>query len=256
MPGTTPGIFIYIVFGTTRSSRQKVAKLIPHWLKLPSGGLRSCFTRITKKHSLASSTETLPTHEERGDSAGGITVQRSLTVTSAARTARSSQLYVSGGSGSGAESSESSDIWLKELTPKRSHSTLSTSQSSAKKPLPPLPLSNKAATFNTTVPAGLPPPLPLARLLASPVPVSAFNNRMHLAEIEEKDDDESMSRTTTADSLRVPYHEDRCAEHSDDSGPILPIQRPEVRFSQDVIDAVRRASGRNRHSRNFSRPGL
>lgn len=235
MPGTTPGIFIYVVFGTTRSSRQKVAQV---WQKATHCVQEIWSSSIRRKPA---SSEQLPAYVE-----GRITVQRSLTVTSAAR-GQASRMYDE------ENLSESSDIWMKDITDtkvKRSKSAMSMAASSMKPlPLPPMSANNKPA-FKTTVSSG-------PTRAAPDVPVSAFNK---MTGIEEKSNPRAggfspLSRATTSDSLRVPDDfEHLGTEHSDDSGPILPIQRPEVRFSKDVYDAVKRASGRDRRSKNFSRP--
>lgn len=238
IPGTTPGIFLFIVFGTTRSSRQKIKELLPkQWQE--SSPL-SCFGR--RPHPDPSS-------------GTGITIQRSLTVTSAART-RASHLY------DNEDLSEStSDIWMKDMPPphKRADSALSF-QIANMKPLPLAPGSpSSGGGLRTTVTCSSGTPTKKSPGMVATV--TAFNE---LAPIEERRRRKSMdgglsalSRTTTNESLQVPDEYDRLGvEHSDDSGPILPIQRPEVRFSKDVVEIVRQAGGRVRHSRNFSRPKI
>ncbi|KAJ4389625.1 hypothetical protein N0V93_007096 [Gnomoniopsis smithogilvyi] len=222
IPGTTPGIFLFIVFGTTRASRQKMVDLIPKkWQNSP---ILCC----GRRH------DTKPTGET------GITIQRSLTVTSASRT-RASRMYDQ------EDLSESSDVWMQDLT-KRSDSAMSFQIANMK----PLPLTPSGSGLRTTVTC--------SSNSSKRSPGVGTTTFTELSAIEEKrnSDGFALSRTTTSESLQVPDDYSRLgAEHSDDSGPILPIQRPEVRFAKNVVtvvDNVRQASGRARQSRNFSRP--
>lgn len=224
LPGTTPGIFLFIVFGTTRASRQKIADLVP---------------KSWRESSLPCCGRRRPTNPPND---GGITIQRSLTVTSASRT-RASRID------DDEDMSETSDIWLKDL-PKRSDSGVSF-QIANMKPLPLTP--SNASGIRTTITCN-------SKNTSKRSPVVGISPFRDLSSIDEKDDleRETISRATTNESLQVPDDYSR-AEHSDDSGPILPIQRPEVRFAKNVttvVDSVRQAGGKVRHSRNFSRPKM
>lgn len=224
IPGTTPGIFLFIVFGTTRASRQKIANLVPK--KWQNSRLMCCGRR----------------QDTRLPSDSGITIQRSLTVTSAART-RASRVYDDD------NLSETSEIWMNDLS-KRSDSAMSFQIANMK----PLPLAPSGSALRTTVTC--------SSNSTKRSPIGSITTTKDLSAIEEKEDSSGfqMSRTTTSESLQVPDDLYRLgAEHSDDSGPILPIQRPEVRFANSVVtvvDNVRQASGRVRHSKNFSRPKI
>ncbi|KAJ4407282.1 hypothetical protein N0V82_009951 [Gnomoniopsis sp. IMI 355080] len=230
IPGTTPGIFLFIVFGTTRASRQKLANLVPkNWQNSPI--LRCCGRR--------------PEGTKSSSRENGITIQRSLTVTSAART-RASRIYDQ------ENLSESSDVWMKDLT-KRSDSSSSFRTAANMKPLPLAPSSGSG--LRTTITCS--PNSTQRSPIVGTIPLSFHKD---LSTIEEKDNSGGfeMSRSTTADSLQLPDDYARLgSEHSDDSGPILPIQRPEERFAKNVanvVDNMRQASGRVRQSRNFSLP--
>lgn len=210
------------MFGTTRASRQKIKDLLPKSWKGSS-----CLWCGRRQ-------QTKPAGET------GITIQRSLTVTSMAR-ARASRIDDE------ENLSESSDIWMKDLT-KRSDSVMSIQISNMK----PLPL----------VPGGVKTTVTSSANSKKRSPGGAIASFKDLSAIETKrnSDGLALSRSTTNESLQVPDDYNRLgAEHSDDSGPILPIQRPEVRFSKNVVtvvDNMRQASGKVRHSRNFSRPKI
>jgi hypothetical protein len=84
------------------------------------------------------------------------------------------------------------------------------------------------------------------------------SNVRELTSIEEKDSvgGGALTRTNTDDSLRVPDIQGLGTEHSDDSGPILPIQGHEVRLSRDMF-TLNNESSRNKGDRkpmNFLRP--
>lgn len=216
MPGTTPGIFIFVVFGTTASSRKKLANLLipKSWRESP----RCCFGG---RKSRSSTPDPLSSRE------GGITVKRSLTVTSTSRL-RAGQAHDD-------DYSEPSMISMDDLT-RRSDSTRSV-QISYMKPLPLTPGSPPTSRFNTptkdTSGRG-----------------GTTSNVRELTSIEEKDSvgGGALTRTNTDDSLRVPGIQVLGAEHSDDSGPILPIQGHEVRLSRDMF-AMNGGGSRNRGDR-------
>lgn len=203
MPGTTPGIFIFVVFGTTASSRKKLANLLipKSWRDSP----RCCFGGRKSRSS---------TPDPLSLGQGGITIKRSLTVTSTSRL-RAGQVHDD-------DFSEPSMISMDDLT-RRSDSTRSV-QISYMKPLPLTPGSPPTSRFNT--------------------PTKDYSGRggtssnvRELTSIEEKDSVRggALTRTNTDDSLRVPGMQVLGAEHSDDSGPILPIQGHEVRLSRDMF---------------------
>lgn len=203
MPGTTPGLFIFVVFGTTASSRKKLTNLlIPKSWRESS---RRCFGR-------SKSRSTTPDPLSSGD--GGITVKRSLTVTSTSRL-RAAQAHDD-------DYSEPSIISMDDLT-RRSESTRSV-QISYMKPLPLTPGSPPTSRFNT--------PTKDASSRGG-----TTSNVRELMSIEEKDSvvGGALTRTNTDDSLRVPGMQVLGTEHSDDSGPILPIQGHEVRLSRDMF---------------------
>ncbi|ROV94061.1 hypothetical protein VMCG_08219 [Cytospora schulzeri] len=230
MPGTTPGIFLFVVFGTTASSRRKLADLFSResWHEWLDGFC--CF-----KNRRSSPT---PTGGLLND--GGIHVERSLTITSASR-GHSSQVLDD-------PYSDPSQISMSDL-PKRPASARSL-QMSYMKPLPltPQPPSSR---FRTTATSGS----------SSPAGHGWTTTRIRdLAAIEEKSTaSDTLTRTNSDDSLRVPddYHT-LGPEHSDDSGPILPIQRQEVRFSREnlYINRARSRSLADDKYSNFSRPGI
>lgn len=250
MPGTTPGIFLYIVFGTTAASRQKTKDLLlPEWLRDALAGFLNRFCCCCGGCCLRPRSTTSPSGGKHLDQTayteGGITVERSLTITSASRINRTTSTYEDD------EFSNLSDISLGELN-KRPDSTLRSYQISRMKPLPLAP-QTPISKFTTTVShgggglIGRPPPPPPE--ITNP----AFGGG--LSAIEEKSimDSGLITRTNSDDSLRVPddYH-GLGPEHSDDSGPILPIQKPEVRFSTEIFYSSRERG--ERQSKNFSRP--
>lgn len=223
MPGTTPGIFIFVVFGTTASSRKKLANLL-----IPRSWRES--SRCLGRHKSRSSTPDLLTSGE-----GGITVKRSLTVTSTSRL-RPSAAHED-------EFSDPSMISMDDLT-QRSDSTQSV-QISYMKPLPLTPGTPPTSRFNT----------PTKDMSGRGATASKVRE---LTSIEEKDSvgGGALTRTNTDDSLRVPDIQVLGTEHSDDSGPILPIQGHEVRLSRDMF-TMSREDNRNkadRRSTNFLRP--
>lgn len=300
MPGTTPGIFIYVVFGTTAASRQKFKeKFYPKsWLEggSPSSG-GCCFGRNKKQSNNTATRE--------NDGGGGIHVERSLTITSASRM-RASQAYEYDDD----QFSDPSDISMSDL-PKRPDSSREI-QIGYMKSLPLAPNNNNnktavvapASKFTTRTVAGGPLTSHFIRGNINSSKQPQMSNTSHpafggggggslgLSAIEEKssvgdasvvsrsithtpnsdleggyiDDFGLISRTNTDDSLRVPddYLHGMGPEHSDDSGPILPIQRPEVRFAPDIYGygptttttttSTTRTSKRDRMSKNFSRP--
>ncbi|KAK2595868.1 hypothetical protein N8I77_013660 [Diaporthe amygdali] len=224
MPGTTPGIFIFVVFGTTASSRKKLANLLipKSWRE----SQRFCLGRRKRK---SSEPDALSLRE------GGITVKRSLTVTSTSRL-RANPAHDD-------EFSEPSMISMDDLT-KRSESSRSV-QISYMKPLPKTPDTPPISRFNT----------PTKGASAD----GATANVRELTSIEEKDSTGGggLTRTNTDESLQVPDIHVLGTEHSDDSGPILPIQGRELRLSRDMFtmdrDRRRNSAGEGR-SKNFSRP--
>ncbi|POS73590.1 hypothetical protein DHEL01_v208027 [Diaporthe helianthi] len=204
MPGTTPGIFIFLVFGTTTSSRKKLANLL-----IPRNWRESstcCFGR--RKSQTRPSTPELLTSGERG-----ITVKHSLTVTSSSRL-RPRPAHED-------DFPRHSIISLDDLT-RRQDSTQSVHISSMK-PLPLTPGSPPTSRFNT----------PIKEISSSGGTTSIVRE---LNSCEEKDGVRggSLTRTNTDDSFRVPNMQVLGTEHSDDSGPILPIQGHDVRHSRDV----------------------
>lgn len=226
MPGTTPGLFIFVVFGTTASSRKKLANLLipKSWRESP----RCCFGG---RKSRSSTADPLSSRE------GGITVKRSLTVTSTSRL-RAGQAHDD-------DYSEPSMISMDDLTTRRSDSTRRSVQISYMKPLPLTPGSPPTSRFNTPTKD------------ASGRGGTTSNVR-ELMSIEEKDSvgGGALTRTNTDDSLRVPGIQVLGTEHSDDSGPILPIQGHEVRRSRDMF-TMNGGGSRNkgvRKSMNFSKP--
>lgn len=231
MPGTTPGIFIFVVFGTTASSRKKLANLlIPRgWRESP----RCCFGGRKSRSST-------PGPLSSGE--GGITVKRSLTVTSTSRL-RAGQVHDD-------DYSEPSMISMDDLTTRRSDSTRSV-QISYMKPLPLTPGSPPTSRFNTPTKDG--------SSRGGGGGGGATSNVRELTAIEEKDSVRgggALTRSNTDDSLRVPDIQVLGAEHSDDSGPILPIQGREVRLSRDMF-GTNGGGSRNkgdRRSMNFLRP--
>lgn len=245
MPGTTPGIFVFIVFGTTASSRQKLAAaarqfMPPQWRGASTRGCLPCFGHRGAKRRSSVAPE-LPVAGARGT--GEITIERSLTITSANRFRGSSGKY------SEDDLSDPGDIWMSDLPGKRSDS--SASSQDRMKPLPNTPAGGggvPSSRFRTVTTCGL-SNAPAEN--AAPAAVSPLSGR--LAVIDERSNASGgyMSRPTTGDSLQVPddYHS-MDPEHSDDSGPILPIQRHEVRFSMDVSEPGRGS----RQLKNFSRP--
>lgn len=82
-----------------------------------------------------------------------------------------------------------------------------------------------------------------------------------LAAIEERSSSASavtLMRTNSDDSLRVPDdYRATGSENSDDSGPILPIQRQEVQFPRETfyVNGARSQSLADEKYSSFSRPG-
>lgn len=235
MPGTTPGIFMYIVFGTTAASRQKVAaafsRALPH-------SLLCCLHRgPTAQGTLLPTTST---HTNANGTAqpsnGKITIERSLTITSTNRSHPQGKLADED------DFSDPTDIWMSDIP----------LDSNRMKPLPLAPRGAPVVVTTTSFgPARSPVDFtadPRARRLRGGGDEYCGASTL---------DGGSLSRPTTSDSLRVPGDDGRMdPEHSDDSGPILPIQRHEVRFSADVLDPAtsRFAGSRVRQSKNFSLP--
>lgn len=221
MPGTTPGIFMFIVFGTTASSRNKIKALI----KQPLNRCLSCFRPNRASPAALGAPGAHP---------GQITIERSLTITSASRARGSRKLDEE-------DIFDPNDIWMSDI-PRKTDSAMSMARTTTK-PLPPVPLS-KFATMTRYGPRAPSPEI------TSP----AFGG---LSAVDEKDSVDGLSRTATNESLRAAddYHY-MGPDHSDDSGPILPIQRPEVRFSMDVLQASRGTTSDNHQSKNFSRPRI
>ncbi|KAK7706911.1 hypothetical protein SLS63_013826 [Diaporthe eres] len=219
MPGTTPGIFIFVVFGTTASSRKKLVNLLipKSWRESPS----CCFGR---RKSRSSTPDPLSSGE------GGITVKRSLTVTSTSRL-RAGQVYDD-------DFSEPSMISMDDLT-RRSDGTRSV-HVSYMKPLPLTPGSPPTSRFNTPT-------------KDSSSRGGTSSNVRELTSIEEKNSvgGGALTRTNTDDSLRVPDIQGLGAEHSDDSGPILPIQGHDVRLSRDMFTLNREGSQKTVLSANL-----
>lgn len=307
MPGTTPGIFLFVVFGTTAASRQKFKdKFLPKSWQLgvtPSYG-GCCFGRRRRHHSSSGNPKG---HNEEG----GIHVERSLTIASASRIRASQGVYrrdddldLDDDDGDD-QFSDPSDIIINISMgdlPKRPESARSQVQV----------MSDHTPTYMKPLP--LAPPnmfvVPSSKFTTRTVCMSDSNSRRGLAlasnpfhsknnnstremsttattnpsraafrgggagglglsAIKEKSsvggasfDVDDMTRPNTGDSLRVPledyYHGGLGPEHSDDSGPILPIQRPEVRFAADDMyyndQQGGKPSRRDRLSKNFSRP--
>ena len=233
MPGTTPGIFIFIVFGTTASSRQKLRDLlIPERLR---GSSRRCCCFRRRRPSSSSTRGPLTSCD------GGIHVEHSLTITSDSRM-RGSHIIDD-------DFPDPRDIRMSDL-PKRSDSARSVHITHLK----PLPLTPQT-------------PSSRFRSLSSPASDPAVGRSwgtttttIRELPIEEKSSaEDTLTRTNSDDSLRVPddYHT-LGPEHSDDSGPILPIQRQEVRFSRENLYINRnrsRSLADDWQSKNFSRPG-
>lgn len=222
MPGTTPGIFTFVVFGTTASSRKKLANLlIPRSWRESSTG---CFGRRTSR---SFSPDLLTSGE------GGITVKRSLTVTSTSRL-RPSPAHD--------ELSEPSMISMEDLT--RGSDSTQLVQISYMKSLPLTPGSPPTSRFNT----------PTEETSSRG---GTTSNARELTSIEETDSARggSLTRTNTDDSLRAPDLQVLGAEHSDDSGPILPIQGHDVRLSRDMFTSNRESTRKgDRKSMSFLRP--
>lgn len=225
MPGTTPGIFLYIIFGTTASSRQKVVKLIvpKRWHESSRKGSRQCCFCFRRNGPGG----TAPSRDSLATSQGGITVHRSLTITSANRASR---MYDE------EALSDAEEISMNNM-PLRSASVMSMRQPE----LSPLPLAPRPPTSKFQM---------MGRYASSrpPLDMTTHASGSSLA-VEEKTSMYSgtLSRTDSGESFGP--------EHSDDSGPILPIQRHhEVRFSRGVVDATRGVNRVGRQSENFSRP--
>lgn len=249
MPGTTPGIFLFVVFGTTASSRRKLADLcnLESWREW----LEGLGWYNSRRHRMSPS----PRGGSRlGD--GGIHVQRSLTVTSVSR-ARSDH---------GTDDDDDDDVYSDPYPdpghismsnlPRRPASSARSPQASYMKPLPltPQPPSSR---FKTTAASSAPENSPTrhgwsststmttttttmttntrARELAAPPPSEKRKKMMRSAASAD-----TLARTISDDD----YYHTLGPEHSDDSGPILPIQRQEeVRFSRGD-SYVNRARGR------------
>lgn len=219
MPGTTPGIFLFIVFGTTSASRKKVTALVKQWSD-------KCLPCLRRKRA---SPAALTASRARS---GQITVERSLTITSANRAHTSRKLDKE-------DLFDSNDIWMNEI-PRNTDSAMSLDRTNTK-PLPLAPPS-KFRTIATYSPRSASPEVTGPALGGRDVDAVGRRNSV-----------DGLSRTTTNDTLRVA--DDYPYQHSDDSGPILPIQRPEVRFARDVLHASRGTASNDRHrSKSFSRP--
>lgn len=238
MPGTTPGIFLFIVFGTTASSRQKIGalwdRIMPHRWRglLPSSGNSRCLCCLGRK------TTGSPTANA---GRGKITIERSLTITSSDRFQGSGKL-------TDEELADPADIWMDEI-PRRPGSAMSFDRMKPLPLAPHPPPSSRFRTFSAQTHGLSHAPLP------DFTAVSPTSGR--LTAIDEKSTiyGGSVSRPTTGDSSRLPDDYNRLdPEHSDDSGPILPIQRHEVRFAVDALNPGRAAAARDRQSKNFSRP--
>lgn len=314
MPGTTPGVFIFVVFGTTAASRQKLAAAARHLVPsacFPShrrrggggAGHSNNRRRGSSRAAAAPEGEGLPVHARAPPPrAGEITVERSLTIVTTPADHHHQRAAIRSpppsGNKYGSEDDYDNeydyddhhlaggDIWMRDLD--------------LKPPggggLAPAVSVSAAAAAASTTPRGrmTTKPLPFVpgggvgggvpssrfRMVSATcggdnnnnnngatvgVSISPVSGRRHLATAA---DERSMTTTTTsttlgasfqsrpdtADSLRVPddYHHGMMdPEHSDDSGPILPIQRHEVRFSVDVPEPGSRGS---RQLKNFSRP--
>lgn len=239
MPGTTPGIFLFVVFGTTASSRRKLADLFnpESWKERLEG-----FGWYKNRRASPS-----PTGGPLSNN--GIHVQHSLTITSASR----------------ANSSQVNDDPYSNLYPDPYSDPGQISMSD----LPKLPAGAKSLHHSYMKPLPLTPQPPSSRFRTIATSVSSrpprqgwTTSRTHeMAAIEEKGSSvsaDTLTRTSSDDSTRVPddYYT-LGPEHSDDSGPILPIQRQEVRFSRESFYANRargRSSADDKYS-NFSRPG-
>lgn len=223
MPGTTPGIFLFVVFGTTSSSRRKLADLFSResWHEWLDG-----FRCLDRRR-----TGTPPVDRPLSD--GGIRVQHSLTITSATRGHSSHIVDDDDGY------SDPSLISMSDL-PKRPASTKSLRMSYMKPlPLAPHPSTSRFRTISSCASEG-------------PARHGWTTARIReLQAVEEKRGvEDTLARTDSYDSLRIPddYHT-LGPEHSDDSGPILPIQRQEVRFSRENSYANRAKSRSLAHDR-------
>lgn len=328
MPGTTPGIFLFVVFGTTAASRQKFKdKFLPKsWQRgaTPSSG-GCCFGRRRRSNAKVQNEE------------GGIHVERSLTITSASRMRASQGVYgrdddldLDDDDDNG-QFSDPSDIIINismSDLPKRPDSArsqvqvmsdytptymkplplappkmlmapsskfttrtvcMSSSNNNSSRQGPPLasnPFHSKnnnsiRETSTTTTPMTMTTSRPAFRGGGGGgggLGLSAIEEKSSVGDVTTTSDDgagfdlDDMTRPNTGDSLRVPledyYHGGLGPEHSDDSGPILPIQRPEVRFApadmyydqqnhhhgQEKGGPGGKTSRRDRLSKNFSRP--
>ncbi|PSS02415.1 hypothetical protein BD289DRAFT_237725 [Coniella lustricola] len=306
IPGTTPGIFIYIVFGTTAASRQKVADLFSRqdgalargWQSLCS--YLSCCGQGRRRNN---SNDREATGGARTPGGTGITVERSLTITSTSRIHGASHPYGNEDDLVSSVSSNQSDISLDEV-PKlpgqqrvkvapwrqESHMVLDSAQLPSPKPLPKSkfiamggaqqparttrfdtssPISTTSSTPTTPTPTGT---TNVGVRGISSVPIIDEKRRAAL----ENDDSGAIVRLSAVvdeDTLQVPGQQQRPdgyhrmgPEHSDDSGPTLPIQKPEVRFDTGadtiIADSAATGGGYRRgekharsHGRNYSRPG-
>lgn len=301
MPGTTPGIFLFVVFGTTAASRQKLKdNFLPKSWQLgrtPSSG--GCCFGGRRRHRGSSNNNAKVQDEEAG---GGIHVERSLTITSASRMRAGSKCaYGDDHLDIDDDDSSSSDpgvdiinISMKDL-PSRPDSArgsqvqvmASHTSSTYMKPLPLAPpppgkpllavpsskFATRTACMSSSNSNRVPgrPGAPQAPSLfyhhnSTPREMSstATTPGLGLSAIEEKSsvgsggglevDEDDMRRAQAEVDY---YHGGLGPEHSDDSGPILPIQRPEVRFvapAGPYSHENGRGSRRDRLSKNFSRP--
>lgn len=243
IPGTTQGVFLYIIFGTTAASRKKVLEIL-----VPKTWRGSCLGRVMKKQQQ-------PAPLPSGTS-GAIKVETSLTITSGTQ---KTDLDLDIDDDDDEENAKLSDpsetISLADMKPRRTRSTVSF-HVSANKPLPPTPLRSH--------PTRPPPVSKFSRTMSSPENVylpSSMKRRGPQEDeryLKELDDSFDLSRTRSEESSRPAtgassdeWHR-LGPEHSDDSGPILPIQRPEVRFAEgDNSRQARSALG----LKSFSRPG-
>lgn len=232
MPGTTPGIFIFVVFGTTASSREKLADLLVPTRWRENARKRSCFG--------GRPASTPPVRDPLASYDSGIRVQRSLTITSTHRG------HASHVNDEDLDFFDTGDVFLSDL-PKRPESTASVYITHLK----PLPLTTQPSSSKSKTQA-----TPASVILQRDGWTTTRTHNLPTAR-EKNTLAGELKRTSTDDSLRaLSDYQTVGSEHSDDSGPILPIQRQEVRFSRDV-SYVNRAGSRidNKwQSKDLSRP--
>lgn len=256
IPGTTQGIFLCIIFGTTAASRKKVFEAL-----IPST-LRDRRKRRQKHKQQAA----------RITNGGTIKVETSLTITSGkAASMLSSPRKGDDDVDDENESSPSSvdTISLTDLPQRsgtnRSYSTVSFAVASARKPLPAAPPATRKQHRLDSYHCQLSPPTSRFRALHSAAdgavrrPEAVARSRWAVA--EQQEDEEAKREQAVENNLDLErawsvededdYHR-LGTDHSDDSGPILPIQRPEVRFA---LGQGQRQRDRDRDSR-LVRPAL